>query len=400
MTTYMRGIVFALLAALLHGCATPPLRNPVPGDLVADAQPLPGVPAVRAWSGTFSEQFGEDLLASVHQDRMSAERSGEAAPRTVNILTLSGGSDSGAFGAGFLNGWTRSGNRPGFKMVTGISAGALIAPFAYLGPDYDGALQEAFTRSGPQDIYRRRGIGMLWSDALADSTPLASMIDNYFDEDFLHAVARAHRQGRRLYIGTTNLDADRLVVWNMGAIASSGHPQALTLFRQVVLASSSIPVAFPPVLIPVELDGKLYDEMHVDGGVKAQLFLSAATIDIARLRKRFGSLVEARDTRLFAIRNAQVGPEPKPTARKLTEIFNRAMSSLLKSQARSDLARIHAFAREQGFDFNWIAIPAGFESSGADPFDTGEMNRLFRTGYELGLQERPWRKEPPGFDQN
>jgi len=231
--------------SLAVGCSSFSQRHPVPIDQLYRAQILPGVPAVRAWAGTFSDEFEADLIESVRQEIQTSTLTGKTILPTINILTLSGGADHGAFGAGFLNGWTASGTRPEFKFVTGVSTGAIIAPLAFLGPEYDGVLKEGFTTIGAEDIYQKRGVSALWSDSLVDSAPLENLINKYIDQAVLIAVARAHSQGRRLYIGTTHMDADRLVVWNMGAIANSGHPNALTLFRKVILASSSIPLVSP-----------------------------------------------------------------------------------------------------------------------------------------------------------
>lgn len=391
--------LFALLG-ISAGCSSLPPRYPVPVDQLYRAQILPGVPAVRAWAGTFSEQFSKDLVESVRQEMQTSIRNGGTRAPKINILALSGGADYGAFGAGFMNGWSQSGTRPEFKFVTGISAGALIAPFAFLGREYDGVLKEGFTTIGPEDVYRKRGLSALWSDSLVDSAPLAGLIKKYIDQDILLAVARAHRQGRRLYIGTTNMDADRLVVWNMGAIANSGQPKALELFRKVILASSSVPLTFPPVLINVKVDGVSYDEMHVDGGVKAQLFLTAATINMMEIRKQLGlQKTPEETTKLFVIRNATVGPEPKQIPRKLNKIMDRSLTQLIKSQARNDLVRIYNFAHKQGFGFYWVALPKEYKPLQTEPFDTAEMNRLFSIGYKMGLKENAWRKVPPGIGQ-
>ena len=397
MECLVRYIALFVLFGISAGCSTLP-RNPVPLEQMFSAK-IPDMPGVRAWSGMFSEQFETDLLGSAQQALKHAG-STQAMP-AINVLSLSGGGDYGAFGAGVMHGWSQSGSRPDFKLVTGISTGALIAPFAFLGPEYDRILKQAYTTVSAKDIYISRWLGFLWNDAFADTTPLARLIKHYITHDVLQAVAQAHRQGRRLYIGTTNLDADRLVVWNMGAIANSDHPKALKLFRHIILASSSVPGAFPPVLIEVEVDGVSYDEMHVDGGVKAQLFLLAATLDLTEFRKKLGLLGKAdRKSRIFVIRNAEVGPEPKQVPRNLAEISERAISSLIKTQALSDLNRIYALARKEGLDFNWVALPAEYEPAGHEEFDTDEMNRLFKLGYEMGLKENVWRKVSPGLGQH
>ena len=374
-------VTLFVLLGISAGCSSFSKRHPVPVDQLYRAEILPGVPALRAWAGAFSEQFEADLVESVRQEIQASVREGKTGFPTLNILTLSGGAEYGAFGAGFINGWTQSGTRPVFKFVTGVSAGALIAPFAFLGQEYDGALKDAFTTISAEDIYVERGISAMWSDSLTDSAPLAQLIAKYFDQDILQAVARAHRQGRRLYVGTTNMDADRLVVWNMGAIANSGQPQALELFHKVILASASIPLTFPPVLIDVKVDGVSYDEMHVDGGVKAQLFLTAATINMTEIRKQLGlpKTPEER-TKLYIIRNSMVEPEPKPIPRKLNNIMDRALILLIKSHACNDLVRIHNFTQEQGFGFNWIALPDDYKPLQTEPFDFAEMNRLFNIG--------------------
>ena len=393
--------LFALLG-INTGCSTFSQRKPLPVEQLYQAQVLPGVPAVRAWAGTFSEQFTADLAESVRQEMQSSKKNENAILPDINILTLSGGADHGAFGAGFMNGWSASGTRPDFKFVTGVSTGAIIAPFAFLGSEYDAVLKEGFTTVDAEDIYQKRGISALWSDSLVDSRPLEKLIEKYVTHDVLKAVAKAHRLGRRLYIGTTHMDADRLVVWNMGAIANSNHPEALMLFRKVILASSSIPLLFSPVCIEVEIDGILYDEMHVDGGVKTQLFLTAATINLTKIRKQLGIPKTPQETtKLFIIRNAAVGPEPKPVSRKLNDIMDRSISLFVKSQARSDLTRIFSFVKEEGFGFNWIAMPKDYKAPPqTESYDTEEMNKLFKIGYEMGIKKDIWRKQPPGMGQH
>jgi hypothetical protein len=183
----------------------------------------------------------------------------------------------------------------------------------------------------------------------------------------------------------------------MGAIAERGDAKAYNLFRRIILASSSIPAVFPPVLIPVEIDGVTYDEMHVDGGVKAQLFVVAATLDLERFRREVGKLVDVdRERNIYVIRNGELGSEPRPVPRNLADISRRAMSSMIKSQALDDLYRIYRLSREQGLSFHWIALPPGYKPASGDMFDPKEMNRLFEFGYEMGKRRNVWLTEPPG----
>ena len=262
-------IILVMLMTVIAGCAK--TRTTFPPELIHDSKVL-GMSGVRTWAFEHSPIFEEDLATSVKQaQRYSSSRHADASGH-FNILALSGGGANGAFGAGILCGWSAADTRPAFKIVTGISTGALIAPFAFLGADYDQILKQVYTSVETKDIvkfrfftYTRRGV-----DSLADSSPLQGLIEKYVTDDAIRSVALAHQTGRRLYIGTTDLDANRLTIWNMGVIASIDRPEAFDLFRKILLASASIPIIFPPVYIPVEVEGEIYEEMHVDGGVSRQ----------------------------------------------------------------------------------------------------------------------------------
>ena len=194
--------------------------------------------------------------------------------RRYNILVLSGGGMFGAFAAGVLAGWTEAGDRPAFDVVTGVSTGALLATLAFLGPASDEELYRQYTTISDRDVFvRRRLIHALGAESVADNAPLARRIHGVFTPQVLRAVAAEHRKGRRLYVGTTNLTTRRLVVWDLGAIAARGTPQAHDLFCDVLLASSAVPGFFPPVRFPIEVDGRVCEEIHVDGGAARSMFL-------------------------------------------------------------------------------------------------------------------------------
>ena len=241
-TARAAGLAMLLVAG---GCAAPH-RDAVPKELADQAQ-LPGFPDVRDWGDRFSPALQRSLVQSIHQARAIHPQGVADESGAVNVLALSGGGANGAFGAGFLCGWSASGHRPPFKLVTGISTGALQAPFAFLGSEYDETLRTAYTTITTKDVYRERSLlDILFNaESLADTRPLAQTIARQVDEKVLAAVAEAHARGRRLFVGTTNIDAGKLVIWDMGAIAASGQPGALDLFRRVMLASAAIPVAFP-----------------------------------------------------------------------------------------------------------------------------------------------------------
>lgn len=396
----LRIVSALMLIAVVAGCGGLP-RTPVPVDHMLDAQ-IPGMPGIRSFGMKHSPAFQANLVQSIQAEREDVYCTMPDGTPGYCVLALSGGGATGAFGAGFLNGWSASGSRPPFKLVTGISTGALIAPFAFLGSDYDPQLKEAFTTIESENIFIFRGLlKALASESFAKTTPLADLIERYIDKEMLQAVAAAHAAGRRLFVGTTNLDAQRFLIWNMGAIAGSEHSNALKLFRDVVLASASIPSMFPPVMIEVEVDGHQYDEMHTDGGTVTQVFFYGNVVDFKAAResaKAAGWSTAATGGRVYVIRNAQVRPEREQVARSLVSITPRALSTMIKAMAFSDLNRIYGKSWARGIDFNYVAVPDDFVWQGEEEFDRAEMNRLYEIGYRLGKSGDAWSKTPPGFN--
>ena len=396
----MRIVSALMVIAVVAGCGSLP-RTPVPVDRMLDAQ-IPGMPGIRSFGMKHSPAFQANLVQSIQAEREDVYCTMPDGTPGYCVLALSGGGATGAFGAGFLNGWSASGSRPPFKLVTGISTGALIAPFAFLGPDYDPQLKEAFTTIESENIFIFRGLlKALASESFAKTAPLADLIERYIDKEMLQAVAAAHAAGRRLFVGTTNLDAQRFLIWNMGAIAASEHSNALKLFRDVVLASASIPAVFPPVMIEVEVDGHEYDEMHADGGTVTQVFFYGNVVDFKAAResaKAAGSPTAATGGRVYVIRNAQVRPERKQVERSLVSITPRTLSTMVKAMAFSDLNRIYGKSWARGIDFNYVAVPDDFVWQGEEEFDRAEMNRLYEIGYRLGKSGDAWSKTPPGFN--
>jgi hypothetical protein len=305
-------------------------------------------------------------------------------------LAVSGGGDNGAFGAGLLNGWSETGTRPEFRMVTGVSTGALIAPFAFLGPQYDPVLREVYTTLTPDRIFRARGLSAaLFNDAMADTSPLADVIAKYADEKMFAAIAREYNEGRLLLIGTTDLDAQRPVIWNIGALAASGKPEALKLFHQILRASAAIPGLFQPVMIDVELDGKKFQEMHVDGGTMAQLFLYPPTLEAGRLLKR--------KRVAYIIRNARLDPDYAKAERRTISIAGRAINTMLAASGHNDILRTYFISLRDGVDYNLAYIGADFTLEKKGEFEQAYMQALFQYGYEQARAGREWHKQPPAF---
>ncbi len=372
-------------------------RHPVPVDKMSAAD-LRGIKGVRAWGGQYSRLFHDDITTSVRQECEDDFPVRDDGAVSYSILALSGGGADGAFGAGFIYGWTQTGRRPTFKVVTGISTGALIASFAFLGPEYNEKLKEVFTTVTTKDIFHVRSfVSWLWKESFADTGPLEKLIAKYADENALQAIARAHNRGRRLYFGTANLDAQQLVVWNMGAIAAGNHPDALRIFRKVLLASASIPIAFPPVYFDVEADGKLYDEMHVDGGIITEVFFSDYMLDLpAARRKVFGQDTPRPHVAAYLIRNGKLTPSPEPVPRSLPKITRRALLTLGKAHGWDHLHYICEIAHQNQIDFNYIGIPENCDLPGKQAFDREEMSILFNLGIDLAKSGSPWRKFPDG----
>ena len=391
----LRPLVLVGLIAALTGCGFLP-RNAVPTEFVGQAT-IPHMPDVRAWAGAPSPVMERDLAVSFDQESPEEFPPGADGVVYYAHLALSGGGPNGAFGAGFLNGWSTTGARPVFKIVTGVSTGALMAPFAFVGPSYDESLRQFYTTTASRNIFRMLSIipQLLAGESLADSGPLEAMIERYVDDALVAQVADAHRRGRRLYVGTVDLDAQRFVVWNMGLIATSGRPEALELFRKVIFASASVPVAFPPVFFDVEAAGRLYDEMHVDGAVAARVFYNGGVFDPSIIRSRAGR--GAGREHIYVIHNGQLLPAPKSVPRSLRGIALRVLDSSGKAGMMGDLVRIYAFTREAQASFQWVTIPEAVEIDGDEVFDPVMMTRLYEVGYRTAIAGPVWTTRPPGF---
>lgn len=385
-------LLLAVLAG--SGCGQLSRLPAVPATLTEQATAL-GIPDARFWPDTQAAAIVRLGIEAYKRERAARPDSSEVdlARVPVDYLAISGGSDNGAFGAGLLVGWTENGTRPSFKLVTGISTGALIAPFAFLGPAYDAQLRTIYTNVGPDDIYDQRSfLSAIFSDALAGTDPLYRLISRYVDSDLLAAIAREYAKGRLLLIGTTNLDVERPVLWNIGAIASSGNPGALDLFRKILLASASVPGVFPPVMIDVEAGGTHYQEMHVDGGAVAQTILIPPQIGLmVDLRK--GKF--ARIRREYIIRNARLDPDWSSVDRRLLSISGRAISTMIHYSGYNDVGRIYATAKHDGIDYNLAYIGKDFNVEHVKSFDTHYMRALFDYGYREGRKGYAWHKAPP-----
>ena len=362
--------IFAL-TALLAACAGSMAPRKAIAPEISSLASVAGNQAIRHW--------GDDPQFAATHSRIKPGSDG-----IVDYLTLSGGGINGAYGAGFLVGWTDKGNRPEFEVVTGISVGAMMAPLAFLGPQYDGRLKSAFSNLTQQTNMRVNFLSALFgAPSVLSNRVVLDTIKILVDERVLTEVAVAHRQGRRLYIGTTNLDAQRPVVWDIGAIANSNIPDKLELVHRIILASTAVPGVFPPVLLDVEAQGHRFDELHVDGGVTQQVLLMPGGY------KGGGST-----KKLYVLFNGVVDPTPG-TVTKLAslDLLQRAMPTLLKYLGRANLEQLANTAARNGITFQLSAIPADFPESESLLGDAVWLGQLYDFGYANG-KAGIWQNSP------
>ncbi len=379
-----------VVAAACVNSAT--VRKAAPADTIAEALPE-GVAGLQFdTAGVTPERLevGRTTYTDVMRRKWEAEGSPPAGVRS-DILAISGGGPDGAFAAGLVTGWTIGGGRPRFDLVTGISVGALIAPFVFAGPDYDPTLEAIFTQLGTDNVAEFAPVSALFGAlGLADTTPLRRTIASYVDKRLLERVAAEDRSGRSLLIGTTDIDRSAPVIWDMGAIAKAG---LIELFRDVMLASASIPGAFPPVGIEVEIDGETYTEFHVDGGVTHNVIVWPSGFDaVVSTDLPF----PVRQT-IWLIQNNTLTPDLPPVESDLASIAARSLSTLIRSQSVGDIEAIHRAAMTTGSEFRLVFVPAEMDIPGATSFDREAMRRLFTFARDDAADGLDWLSGPPGL---
>lgn len=371
-------VVAIVLAGLLSGCAT--TRVAYTAD-EADNATIPGIPAARLWSDDT-----QGLKAAIGEAKGS--------PRLLRhptLLAISGGGAEGAYGAGFLTCWSRTGTRPQFTVVTGTSVGALIAPFAFLGPAYDSYIRQMFTSGETSGLLQFAGFPALFGSSLYRGAPLRELVDHYVDQRLLAAIATQYRRGRRLMVVTTDLDNQRTALWDMGRIASSGAPNALALFRSVLLASAAIPGVFPPELITAEANGKYFTEMHVDGGVTANVLVVPEAILTSST-----SVAPGVHPDLYVVVNGKLAPSFTVAKSGAIDIFARAFETSLWANTRNTLIATAEYARRHGWKLHTTAIPPDAPNVEPIDFDTHKMRALFDIGCRQALGPDRWSTDAAG----
>jgi len=389
-------LAVTFLPLFLAACVSPVSHQPLSAEEFADIN-FSELAPYRWWGdeAPIELEAGIKQLAPALNARFPEARN--ANPKTApmfSTLVISGGGANGAFGAGILSGWTESGKRPQFDYVTGVSTGAIIAPFAFLGPEYDYQLLEIYMSLNPDEIFRFSISGGLFGSAVSDTTPMRQKVETYINADIVEAIAAQSRTGRSLAIITTHLDANRPVVWDIGAIAQLPMGQALPLIRQLILASSAIPAFFPPVTIDWEFDGQRFTELHVDGAVTRQVFAYPAQFRASKLNELLGLTFRQQ---IFVIQNGNTKSVYQPAPVKTLPIARRALDVLLLNQLNGDVERIYNLAKRDGIDFHMVAIPEDFLADGSVDFDPDYIRSLIALGRGIGRTGEFWRDLPPSL---
>jgi hypothetical protein len=350
-----------------------------------------------AADGAVDRTFTESYIASLQSKLDARKATGNSERIPYRALTLSGGGSRGAYGAGVLSGWTERGDRPQFDVVTGISTGALMATHAFLGSEFDSDL--AIYRSiSDDDVFTKRSVlGMLKGTSALDTAPLRETLLSVINENTLDLVAVEHRKGRRLFIGTTNLDANAFVIWDMGVIAESERPDRLKRYIDVVLASGSFPIAFPPVYLEVDREEGAFTEMHADGGIRETVFFFDFDLirDVRVAMEAVGINESDFKQELYLLNNGQIATIGrrlyKPVAGEIGAIAGATVDSLLTKATQGSIYRLWVLSMVHGADFHLSFVPPDYEfTTGSLTFDPQEQKALFDLGYQQSLSGTAW----------
>ncbi len=368
----------------LAACAGRDRSSDAPPEVNYKAFYPVGFPGVRI-IGSAPPEVYIDEADSILANSRGTRNSGKG----LDILALSSGGADGAFGAGIMNGWTASGKRPKFNIVTGVSTGSLIAPFAFLGPEYDVHITRLYTETTTRDLVEAKFFtGIIHGQSLFNTKRLREVIKRELTDDMIDRIGDEHLTGRRLYIGTTHLDAAEPVIWNIGEIANHRSPAARKLVRDVLWASAAIPIAFTPVSFTVT-DGKtMRSELHVDGGVTKEVFVYPPEVPMRSILRRLG--LSQRENRIWLIYNDKLLPEYEPQRTGLLSLALRTIDTLVKSQSVGDIKEVGALAERDGLKVRVMLLPNAFKGESKELFDKEYMRALYKIGFDLGKDPANW----------
>ncbi len=390
----LRISVFGAVLTVLAGCA--------PASMTGVSFRAQGIDPRRVIDAP--AQAEAEMLCNMNEfyalgEQLKQIRKPAVVPPKKSVLVLSGGGTYGAYSAGVLIGWSETGTRPQFDVVTGVSTGALIAALAFLGPEMDSDLRRVYTTVSNKDIYTQKFLPRsIFSESLADNAPLAHMIDRVISSEYMARVAEEHRKGRRLYVGTTEMDSRRPIIWDMGAISLQGTEEARATFGKLLLASAAIPGFFPPVRIPVEVDGRKVEELHVDGGVTQALFARPPWLPPNSRVENGHDYLWGSD--LYIISAGKLYADPQSIPLRSLQIAANSVSTLIYSQTRDQLFKLYAVSILTGMNYRLTAIPENFEvPADSTTFDPVQMTRMFEEGVRQVKSGKTWRDSPPGLDK-
>ena len=382
-------VIFVLTSCVSKRVAPPPAGK-------AFQVPWGAVPLER-WDPTFKNTFERQLIEGLQIRLREHSKKAPGKPITLRGLALSGGGSHGAYGAGVLIGWTDAGTRPEFDVVTGISTGALTATAVFLGPEYDDSLR-MYTKVSNKDIFKSRGLlSVLLEDSLYDSAPLRALIAKQIDDKVIQAVAREYAKGRRLFIGTVNLDAQAFTIWNMGLIASSDRPDKLERYRDVILASASVPVVFPPVYIPVEVNGETYRQMHVDGGAREMIFFPQFIENLDKAIAEAGFSRAEVQGEIYVLFNGRIAARGtyEPVSARALSIMEMAARTFQRANTISSIYQIWVGGLTRKLAIHITDIPPEYKNLQKDmEFNPDDMKRLFDYGYNRSVKGETWWTQP------
>jgi len=381
-------LLILLIFTMLSGCAT---RPPALPEAYSDKLPWGAIDLDIEKSGKFTlrDSLGSALIKKAN-DHSSSD---ESVP--FNILTLSGGGTRGAFGAGLLSGWTDSGDMPEFDIVTGVSTGAVMATFAFLGGDELEKVKAFYTKMYTEDIYTNSWLSFFGQAYLMNPAPLKKLFSNNFNEALLNRVATAHAKGRRLYIGTTNIDTGQLIVWDMGAIAASSRSDKYQRFSDIIYASSAMPIFLPPQYISVDVEDNQYYQMHVDGGIYSHVFMIGLFVNWKEVLDLRADANLNFDVTLYTIANR------KYRNRTAYDPVEQSPSSVISAyiETETDLLfdrsmyRLYDSCMQKGIKFRMAAVPKDVNHvDDATEFNPEKMLKLFNVGYSFGLNGVKWQE--------
>ncbi|MCE2573458.1 patatin-like phospholipase family protein [Motilimonas eburnea] len=389
----MKAYIPLLVAVLTTGCSAP-YRDAVEPEQISQFTPLEQT-NLRYWGDATEYQFSQSamdkFIAQQSRSGLLYDDQGEFLP--AYHLALSGGGESGAFGAGVLSAWSENGDRPTFTTVTGVSTGAIISVFAFLGSDYDDMLTGFYTGVTDNDLYEKKfALTALFSTSLVDTKRYQNIVRNTLNADLVAEVAKEYNKGRLLLVGTTHLDAQRPMIWNMGEIAKQGTPESVKLFQDIILASSSIPGVFPPQLIDVTDGIETKQELHVDGGVTNQVFLFPSNFNEVRGDHK----ANEREHHVYVIRNTEMLPKWHNIELNIENIALRSLATVLKFQGKGDVHKIYQYSQHHNMDFKLAFIDEDFTlDEPKTPFDQEFMRTLYDYGYNKTRQQQVWQASPP-----